>query len=235
MTKGRAGRAQQEAPDRLLRRNLAGQRFRLGFLQRHPHRPRRAALRHARGGAGGADRLLPRRGRHLGRHHRPAVRRRPRARPVAQRAGCLCLPRAQLLRWGRNLPLRLLPRRLYRAQRRRADRLGRAAAQAGHGRLRPAVGRLPAAAGTRPGRPGLQFPDRHKAVPVRCIGVWDTVGSLGVPGNIYRALPSSTNSTTPASAPMSSTPTTPWRSTNGAATSARRSGSSRPARRPGRC
>src|SRR4051812_35724138 len=29
-----------------------------------------------------------------------------------------------------------------------------------------------------------QFPDRHPQVPVQCIGVWDTVGSLGVPGNL---------------------------------------------------
>jgi len=29
-----------------------------------------------------------------------------------------------------------------------------------------------------------QFPDRHRKVPVRCIGVWDTVGSLGIPGNL---------------------------------------------------
>ncbi|MDB5373152.1 MAG: hypothetical protein JWP04_1794 [Belnapia sp.] len=35
--------------------------------------------------------------------------------------------------------------------------------------------------------PRLQFPDRHIAVPVQCVGVWDTVGSLGVPGNLDRA------------------------------------------------
>jgi uncharacterized protein (DUF2235 family) len=27
------------------------------------------------------------------------------------------------------------------------------------------------------------FPDRHASVPVKCIGVWDTVGALGIPGN----------------------------------------------------
>jgi uncharacterized protein (DUF2235 family) len=38
----------------------------------------------------------------------------------------------------------------------------------------------------KPGQPDVreQFPDRHKTVGVRCIGVWDTVGSLGVPGHL---------------------------------------------------
>ena len=28
------------------------------------------------------------------------------------------------------------------------------------------------------------FPDRHKDMPIECVGVWDTVGALGIPGNI---------------------------------------------------
>lgn len=37
-----------------------------------------------------------------------------------------------------------------------------------------------------PGFPDARagFPDRHLKVPVQCIGVWDTVGSLGIPGNL---------------------------------------------------
>lgn len=36
-----------------------------------------------------------------------------------------------------------------------------------------------------PGRPDArrEFPDRHATVPIRCIGVWDTVGALGIPGH----------------------------------------------------
>jgi len=32
--------------------------------------------------------------------------------------------------------------------------------------------------------PRPQFPDRHSPVRIKCIGVWDTVGSLGIPGNV---------------------------------------------------
>jgi uncharacterized protein (DUF2235 family) len=37
-----------------------------------------------------------------------------------------------------------------------------------------------------PGQPDIrrQFPDRHEAVPIKCIGVWDTVGALGIPGHL---------------------------------------------------
>jgi uncharacterized protein (DUF2235 family) len=37
-----------------------------------------------------------------------------------------------------------------------------------------------------PGQPDirLRFPDRHEAVPIKCIGVWDTVGALGIPGHL---------------------------------------------------
>lgn len=35
-----------------------------------------------------------------------------------------------------------------------------------------------------------QFPDRHRDVRIRCIGVWDTVGSLGVPGHLDAAFTS---------------------------------------------
>ena len=37
----------------------------------------------------------------------------------------------------------------------------------------------------QPGAPDVlaAFPERHKTVPVRCIGVWDTVGALGIPGH----------------------------------------------------
>lgn len=43
----------------------------------------------------------------------------------------------------------------------------------------------------RKGEPGQQdvrahFPDRHASVPIRCIGVWDTVGALGIPGHLDR-------------------------------------------------
>lgn len=30
----------------------------------------------------------------------------------------------------------------------------------------------------------LDFPDRHDIVPIKCIGVWDTVGALGIPGHL---------------------------------------------------
>jgi len=30
----------------------------------------------------------------------------------------------------------------------------------------------------------LRFADRHDSVPIKCIGVWDTVGSLGIPDHI---------------------------------------------------
>ena len=38
----------------------------------------------------------------------------------------------------------------------------------------------------QPGRPDLlaHFPLRHKDVPIKCIGVWDTVGDLGIPGHL---------------------------------------------------
>lgn len=38
------------------------------------------------------------------------------------------------------------------------------------------------------GRPDVRarFPERHAAVPIRCVGVWDTVGALGVPGHLGR-------------------------------------------------
>ena len=32
--------------------------------------------------------------------------------------------------------------------------------------------------------PRVFFADRHKDVPVKCIGVWDTVGALGIPGHL---------------------------------------------------
>src|SRR5215468_11067155 len=35
--------------------------------------------------------------------------------------------------------------------------------------------------------PRPQFADRHFPVRIKCIGVWDTVGSLGIPGNIDKA------------------------------------------------
>lgn len=37
-----------------------------------------------------------------------------------------------------------------------------------------------------PGREDVRkyFPNRHQNVPVQCIGVWDTVGALGIPGNL---------------------------------------------------
>src|SRR5436853_5282463 len=31
--------------------------------------------------------------------------------------------------------------------------------------------------------PRPQFPDRHTPVEIKCIGVWDTVGALGIPGH----------------------------------------------------
>lgn len=30
----------------------------------------------------------------------------------------------------------------------------------------------------------LDFEDRHKDVPIECVGVWDTVGALGIPGHV---------------------------------------------------
>lgn len=38
----------------------------------------------------------------------------------------------------------------------------------------------------QPGQPDIRlaFPDRHLDVPIMCIGVWDTVGSLGIPGHL---------------------------------------------------
>ena len=44
----------------------------------------------------------------------------------------------------------------------------------------------------RPGEPlnpswtdaRTNFPDRHEDVPIECVGVWDTVGALGIPGHI---------------------------------------------------
>jgi uncharacterized protein (DUF2235 family) len=30
----------------------------------------------------------------------------------------------------------------------------------------------------------VYFPDRHDGVPIKCVGVWDTVGALGIPGHI---------------------------------------------------
>jgi len=38
--------------------------------------------------------------------------------------------------------------------------------------------------------PRPQFPDRHSPVRIKCIGVWDTVGSLGIPGNVDQAFTS---------------------------------------------
>lgn len=34
----------------------------------------------------------------------------------------------------------------------------------------------------------VQFPDRHRDVPIKCIGVWDTVGALGIPGHLNALL-----------------------------------------------
>lgn len=36
--------------------------------------------------------------------------------------------------------------------------------------------------GSRDPRP--DFPDRHHDVPIKCVGVWDTVGALGIPGHL---------------------------------------------------
>lgn len=38
----------------------------------------------------------------------------------------------------------------------------------------------------QPGRPDVlvHFPLRHQDVPIKCIGVWDTVGDLGIPGHL---------------------------------------------------
>jgi hypothetical protein len=38
----------------------------------------------------------------------------------------------------------------------------------------------------QPGQPDVlgHFPLRHKDVPIKCIGVWDTVGELGIPGHL---------------------------------------------------
>ena len=38
----------------------------------------------------------------------------------------------------------------------------------------------------QPGQPDVlvNFPLRHKDVPIKCIGVWDTVGELGIPGHL---------------------------------------------------
>ncbi|MCO6418482.1 DUF2235 domain-containing protein [Siccirubricoccus sp. KC 17139] len=42
---------------------------------------------------------------------------------------------------------------------------------------------------SEPGIPDARarFPDRHAPVPVQCLGVFDTVGSLGIPGNLDAA------------------------------------------------
>jgi uncharacterized protein (DUF2235 family) len=38
----------------------------------------------------------------------------------------------------------------------------------------------------QPGQPDvlMHFPLRHRDVPIKCIGVWDTVGELGIPGHL---------------------------------------------------
>lgn len=36
--------------------------------------------------------------------------------------------------------------------------------------------------------PRVHFEDRHRSVPIRCIGAWDTVGALGIPGYLNALL-----------------------------------------------
>ena len=75
-----------------------------------------------------------------------------------------------------------------------------------------------------------QFPDRRAPVRIKCIGVWDTVGALGIPGHLGDMFTNFISSSTPASEPMSRTPSTRWRSMNTAMISSQRCGRNSPAR-----
>jgi len=100
-------------------------------------------------GRHGAAGLLP-----LGCRHRqmgPHPRRRVRHRPVAERAGHLPLPRRELRARRRDLPVRVQPRRLHRAQ---------------HGRLHPQL-RDPQAAVREPDPAGLRALPRPDGAPPR--------------------------------------------------------------------
>ena len=85
-------------------------------------------------------------------------------------------------------PVRLLARRLHRPQRRWPHRYRRRVAQIGDGAVRRGVlGRWysqPREA-RNPDDLAALAPLRHTDVEIECIGVWDTVGALGIPGTRF--------------------------------------------------